>query len=65
MPQSNVNGLTEQEQRELLRLLEEEQEYTLVIIHSIPRPRPLPGQTPPDMTPDGKHYVLRIPITSK
>jgi hypothetical protein len=49
MAQTDVSGLTEKEQSELLRLLEEEQENTLVVIHSIPRPQ-RPGQAPPMMT---------------
>lgn len=64
MARSDTDGLTEKEQSELLRLLEEEQEKTLIVIHSIPRPS-RPGQAPPEMTPDGKHYVLRIPIARK
>jgi hypothetical protein len=36
MARSDTEGLTEKEQRELLRLLEEDQENTLILIHSIP-----------------------------
>ena len=43
MAQSDTDGLTEKEQSELLRLLKEEQENTLVVIHGIPRPQ-RPGQ---------------------
>jgi hypothetical protein len=64
MARSETDGLTEKEQSELLRLLEEEQENTLVVIHNIPRPQ-RPGQAPPEMTPDGKHYVLRLRIARK
>ena len=61
MSQSDIGALTEQEQRELLRLLEDEQENTLVLIHSVPRPH-RPGQAPPLMTADGKYVlVLRLP----
>jgi hypothetical protein len=60
MAQFDTNGLTEKEQSELLRLLEEEQENTLILIHSIPRPH-YPGQAPPMMTADGR-YILTIRI---
>ena len=58
MARSDVGGLTQQEQRELLRLLEDEQENTLVLIHSVPRPQ-CPGQAPPLMTAGG-HYILTV-----
>lgn len=64
MAQSDARGLTEKDQNELLRLLESERRNTLMLIHSVPRP-PRPGQAPPLMTPDGKYYVLRIPIARK
>ena len=60
MSESNVKGLTEQEQRELLRLLEEKQENTLVIIHSIPRPE-RPGEPACPRTADG-YYIVALPI---
>jgi hypothetical protein len=56
MAQSDRDGLTEKEQSQLLRLLEEEQENTLVLIHSVPRPH-RPGQDPPMMTADGRYTV--------
>ena len=60
MAQSDRDGLTEKEQRELLRLLEEEQENTLVLIHSVPRPQ-LPGRPPQMKNADG-NYVLLLHI---
>jgi len=60
MAQSGTNGLTEKEQSELLRLLEEEQENTLILIHSQPRPH-YPGQAPPMMTANG-NYILTLRI---
>jgi hypothetical protein len=63
MARSDTDGLTEKEQSELLRLLEEEQEMTLVLIHSIPRLH-YPGQASPVMTADG-HYILTLRIASK
>jgi hypothetical protein len=58
MVRSDTDGLTEKEQSELLRLLEEDQGNTLVLIHRIPRP-PRPGQAPPRMTLDGS-FILTI-----
>jgi hypothetical protein len=58
MARSDISGLTEKEQSELLRLLEDEQKNTLVLIHSIPRPH-YPGQAPPLMTAGGR-YILTI-----
>jgi hypothetical protein len=60
MAPSDTDGLTEKEQSELLRLLEEEQKNTLVLIHNIPRPE-RPEQAPPMMTADG-HYILTLRI---
>jgi hypothetical protein len=60
MARSDTDGLTEKEQSELLRLLEEEQEKRLILIHSIPRPH-CPGQAPPMMPADG-NYILTIRI---
>ena len=57
---ADTGRLTEKEQSELLRLLEEEQEKTLVLIHSIPRPH-YPGQASRMMTADG-HYILTLRI---
>jgi hypothetical protein len=60
MARSDTDGLTEKEQSELLRLLEEEQENTLILIHSIPRPH-CKGQAPPMMTVDGRYiFTIRI-----
>jgi hypothetical protein len=57
MARSDAGGLTEQGQRELLRLLEEEQETTLVLIHSVPRPQ-LRGRPPQMRNADGKYVLL-------
>jgi hypothetical protein len=60
MARSDAGRLTEQEQRELLRLLEDEQKNMLVLIHSVPRPQ-LPGRPPQMRNADG-NYVLLVHI---
>lgn len=60
MTRSDTGGLTEKEQNDLLRLLEDEQENSLMLIHSVPRPQ-LPGRPPQMKNADG-NYVLLLHI---
>lgn len=56
MPDFDVKRLTDREQRELARLLKDEQDNTFTLIHSIPRPEH-PGQPPRARTADGRYIV--------
>lgn len=60
MSRSNVNRLTDKEQRELLRLLEDEQKNTLILLHNVPRPE-RPGEPARPRTAQG-HYIVGLPI---
>lgn len=54
----DLSKLSAAEQDELRRLLEEEHQSTLVILHSVPRPVDQPER---ETTPEGQH-VLRVPL---
>lgn len=59
----DLNRLDDRERAELLRLMEDQENTYITVLHSIPRPD-YPGRPKPETDPETGLFVMRVPCVT-